>query len=117
VLVDFPRTVDRAKVTFDEAGVTERVTRIGQSFFDPLPVGADLYVLKSILTDWTDDDVVKILNRCAETLPSTGRVSIIGGVAPEDSRPTISIETVLLDGRTRPLGDYLSLATEAGLKI
>ena len=34
--------------------MTERVTTVGQSFFDPLPAGADLYLLKIVLNDWPD---------------------------------------------------------------
>ena len=49
--IDFPGTVARAEVLLREAGVRERVRTIGQSFFDPLPTGADLYLLKSILND------------------------------------------------------------------
>ena len=53
-LVDLPRTVARAGSLFQAAGVAERVRIVGQSFFDPLPAGADLYLLKSILNDWPD---------------------------------------------------------------
>src|SRR5580692_643107 len=50
ILVDLPGTVARAAETMKEAGVADRVTVQGQSFFDPLPAG-DLYVLKSVLND------------------------------------------------------------------
>lgn len=30
------------------AGVADRVTTAGQSYFDPLPAGADLYLLKKV---------------------------------------------------------------------
>ena len=43
---DLPGTVARSGPTFDAAGVAERVTIAGQSFFDPLPSGADLYVVR-----------------------------------------------------------------------
>src|SRR5262249_2377010 len=41
ILVDLPRTVARSHEIFRAAGVTERVKVVGQSFFDPLPPGAD----------------------------------------------------------------------------
>ena len=37
ILVDFPRTAARASLS-------DRITAIGQSFFEPLPAGADLYL-------------------------------------------------------------------------
>ncbi len=54
VLVDQPATVARAADILEPAGVADRVSLAGQSFFDPLPAGADLYLLKSILFDWPD---------------------------------------------------------------
>jgi hypothetical protein len=46
-------------------GVAGRVTMAGQSFFDPLPSGADLYLLRGVLNDWPDREAVAILTRCA----------------------------------------------------
>src|SRR5439155_18130724 len=60
-LVDLPRTVARSGEIFQMAGVADRVTAVGQSFFDPLPVGADLYLLKNVLSDWPDREATAIL--------------------------------------------------------
>jgi len=65
-LVDLPRTVARSGETFRSAGVADRVTTIGQSFFDTLPAGADLYLLRGVLNDWPDREATAILSRCAE---------------------------------------------------
>ena len=65
-LVDLPRTVARSGELFRAAGVAERVTTVGQSFFDPLPAGADLYLLKNVLADWPEEDrqiLMKLLAR------------------------------------------------------
>lgn len=51
-MVDLPKTVARSGEIFEAAGVAERVTTVGQSFFDPLPAGADLYLLRGVLNDW-----------------------------------------------------------------
>jgi len=40
-LVDLPSTVARSAEVFQAAGVGERVTTLGQSFFEPLPAGAE----------------------------------------------------------------------------
>jgi len=66
ILVDFPGTIARASEILTGAGVADRATLRGQSFFDPLPAGADLYLLKSVLNDWPDEQTVAILRRCAE---------------------------------------------------
>jgi len=33
-------------------------------FFDAVPTGVDIYILKLVLHDWEDDDVERILSRC-----------------------------------------------------
>lgn len=116
-LVDFPKTVARAAQTFEAAGVTERVKTIGQSFFDPLPAGADLYVLSKVLNDWPDRETVVILKRCAEAAQPSGRIVILGGVAPDEAPASLSIETVLLGGKTNALAEFRELAREAGLEV
>jgi len=117
-LVDFPATVARAEELLQEAGVRERVRTVGQSFFDPLPAGADLYLLKSILNDWPDREARLILSRCAEAVRSGGRLVILGGVLPEDSvNSLLTPEMVLLGGKDRTLSEFRELAHQAGLTV
>jgi hypothetical protein len=117
-LVDFPGTVTRAEALLQEAGVKERVRTVGQSFFDPLPAGADLYLLKSILNDWPDQEAQLILSRCAEAACPGGRIVILGGVMPDGNVPSLlTPEMVLLGGKERPLTEFQELAHQAGLTI
>jgi hypothetical protein len=119
MLVDLPRTVARSGEIFQAAGVAERVTTIGQSFFDPLPAGADLYLLKNVLADWPDHEAVAILSRCAEAARPSGRVVVLGGVSPDDARgpaPEL-LMMVLLGGKDRTLAEFRGLACRAGLDV
>jgi hypothetical protein len=116
-LVDLPGTVARSAKTFEAAGVSERATTAGQSFFDPLPAGADLYVLRKVLNDWPDAETVSILRRCAEAAGDDGRVVVSGGVAPDDAPRGLTIEMVLLGGKTNTIGEFRDLAHEAGLEV
>ncbi len=116
-LVDLPRTVARSAEIFQAAGVVDRVTTAGQSFFDPLPAGADLYLLRGILNDWPDAEATAILRRCAEAARPAGRVVILGGVGPDDAPRPLSIEMVLLGGRHRTVTEMRDLARVAGLKV
>src|SRR5205085_3701060 len=72
-LVDLPKAVARSAETFTAAGVADRGTAVGQSFFDPLPAAADLYLLKNVLNDWPDRETTAILSRCAEAARPSGR--------------------------------------------
>jgi 2,7-dihydroxy-5-methyl-1-naphthoate 7-O-methyltransferase len=116
-LVDLPRTVARSGEAFAASGVAERVTTIGQSFFDPLPAGADLYLLKGIINDWPDREAATILGRCAAAARPAGRVVILGGIVQDGVPREISIEMVLLGGKQRTVAEIRALAREAGLDV
>ena len=117
VLVDLPGTVARAAETFRAAGVADRVTTAGQSFFDPLPAGADVYLLKKVLNDWPDQETTAILRRCAEAARPGGRVVVLGGVTADDAPRRLAIEMVLVGGRSNTLAEFGTLAREAGLAV
>jgi 2,7-dihydroxy-5-methyl-1-naphthoate 7-O-methyltransferase len=117
-LVDFPRTVARAQAVFTAAGVGQRATAFGQSFFDALPAGADLYILSRVLNDWPDPDATAILRRCGGAVRPTGRVVVIGGVSADGhTGQGLSPELVLVGGVTRSLARFRELAGEAGLEV
>jgi SAM-dependent methyltransferase len=119
VLVDQPATIARSSALLEAAGVADRVTGLAQSFFEPLPAGADLYLLKSVLSDWPDREVIAILTRCADAARPEGRVVIVNGVWPDDAgtlTPDV-LMLVLVGGRQRRLSELRALADAAGLEI
>ena len=119
ILVDLPGTVARAGEILTSAGVADRVTLHGQSFFDPLPAGADLYLLKSVLNDWPDEETVAILRRCAQAATaSTGaRIAILGGVSPDAAPRLLGIDMLVAGGKTSTITEFTELARRAGLEI
>lgn len=117
ILVDLPATAARAAATFEDAGVSDRVTVSPQSFFDPLPAGADLYLLRKVLNDWPDEETLAILRRCADAARPSGIVAIIGGIYPDGVPRPISIDMLLVGGRHNTLSEFRVLAREAGLDV
>jgi hypothetical protein len=61
MLFDRPGVVAGAKPLLEQMGVANRVECIGGDFFEKVPSGADAYMLKHILHDWSDADCVRIL--------------------------------------------------------
>jgi 2,7-dihydroxy-5-methyl-1-naphthoate 7-O-methyltransferase len=117
-LVDLPRTVARSQEIFETAGVSDRVTLVGQSFFDPLPPGGDMYTIKNLLADWPDREAHALLKRCAEAARPTGRVVVIGGVTPDEHGPAPELlMLVLVGGKSRTLTEFQALAQAAGLTV
>jgi 2,7-dihydroxy-5-methyl-1-naphthoate 7-O-methyltransferase len=116
-LVDLPRTVERAAGTLQSAGVADRVTSAPQSFFDPLPAGADLYLLRGVLNDWDDPEAAVLLRRCAEAARPNGRVVALKSVGPDGATPTLSISMLLVGGKDRTVSEFRDLAGQSGLAI
>ncbi|MBV9450133.1 MAG: methyltransferase [Streptosporangiaceae bacterium] len=127
-LVDLPATVARAD--FDD--VADRATAMGQSFFDPLPSGAGLYLLRKVLNDWPDAETVAILRRCreaadpdavadadtvADAAAHGGSVVVIGGVAPDDAPRPLAIDMLVAGGKTSTVAEFSELAAQAGLAV
>jgi 2,7-dihydroxy-5-methyl-1-naphthoate 7-O-methyltransferase len=117
ILVDQPKNVARSGEIFQEAGVAKRVTVVGQSFFDPLPAGADLYLLRGIINDWPDREAEVILRRCAEACGPAGRVVVLKSVEPDGAPKDLTIEMVLLGGKHRTISEFRDLAQRAGLAL
>ncbi len=116
-LVDLPRPVAQSAKVFQAAGVADRATAVAQSFFDPLPAGSDLYVLKNVLGDWPDREATAILKRCAEAARPTGRVVAFIGAGPGEEASPELLMMVLVGGRGRTLDEFREMAREAGLEV
>jgi SAM-dependent methyltransferase len=98
-----------------------RLTWIGGDFLAELPEGADTHVLRFVLSDWSDADVVRILGNCRRALPPDGRLLIIDNLMPPD-QPTFTAALdltmlVLTGGRARSRDQYLTLLREAGFTL
>lgn len=117
ILVDLPGTAARAMSTFRAAGVSGRVGVVGQSFFDPLPSGADLYLLTSVLNDWPTEQTIAILRRCAEATTPSGRIVIIGGISADEEPRQLVIEMLLVGGVINSLTEFRHIARHAGLEV
>ncbi|MFB4315265.1 methyltransferase [Actinomadura sp. 21ATH] len=121
-LTDLPETADRARRHLAGLGLAGRCEVVGGSFFDPLPAGADVYLLCRVVHDWDDAAATAILRRCADAAGGTGRVLVVeehGSPAGADAAfAEMDLRMlVLAGGRERTIGDYAALAGAAGLRI
>jgi 2,7-dihydroxy-5-methyl-1-naphthoate 7-O-methyltransferase len=116
-LVDLPRPVAGSAAVFAEAGVADRATAVAQSFFDPLPAGHDVYMMKNVLADWPDAEALALLSRCAEAARPRGRVVLLGGISREDRPSPELLMLVLVGGRARTMAEFDGMARQAGLAV
>ncbi|HET7338845.1 MAG TPA: methyltransferase [Candidatus Dormibacteraeota bacterium] len=124
ILFDLPAGVVEAPAAMKAAGVADRVTIVEGSFFDPVPAGADLYLLKSIIHDWDDEPATAILKSCAAVMEKHARLVLIERDMPEHATPdalsTLMSDLnmmVVLGGRERTDDEYAALLADAGLRF
>jgi hypothetical protein len=118
---------DRAAVVAEpvdvlSAGVADRCTIQSGDFFESVPPGGDLYILKRVLHDWPDDRCVAVLSHCREAMAPGGRVLVIDAIVPagnvEHASKDIDIlMLVLLGGQERSVEQFEHLFERSGLRM
>ena len=121
-IVDLPGVVDGARANLSRSGVGDRCEVVAGSFFDPLPAGADVYLLAQIMHDWPDEDAVRILRRCAEAAGPDGHVYVMDRVLPEmathAAQEEVNLFMFTMFGSTeRTAAEFAELTAAADLKI
>ena len=122
-LFDVPSVIERARALSRADDVARRCTLVGGDFFESVPAGKDLYVLKHILHDWDDERALRILRNVEAAMPRGGRLLIAEqGIAPPGvPNPGKLLDVVMLslleDGRERSAEEFASLLSRADLKL
>jgi orsellinic acid C2-O-methyltransferase len=126
ILFDLAQGLVGAGDKLAAGGVAERVTFQEGSFFEAVPSGADLYMLKSIVHDWDDERALAILKTCARAMQPTSRLVLLERTLPERiESPDEAFTTVMgdvhmmvvLGGKERTADEYRDLLAEAGLRM
>ncbi len=105
----------------DTATDETSVVRVSGSFFDKVPMGADVYFLKRILHDWSDEDCCKILQTVKAAMTPESRLYVVDAIVPEGNVPHFSkdLEAFLMTwgGQERDLAEFERLFQQVGLKL
>jgi hypothetical protein len=126
VVFDTGAGVGQAAETLDFHGVSGRCSIVAGDFFDSVPAGADLYVLKSVIHNWDDERAAVILRNCREAMANGGTVLIIDPVLPDSAVASDAAENpylvdlnmlVICAGKERTRADFAQLCNAAGLSI
>jgi len=123
VLFDLPDVVAGAGQNLKNSGVEDRCKVVGGSFFDALPRGGDVYVLRQIIHDWDDDRALAVLRNCRAAMTGTEKLLIVErGIAPNprDAMRVLHIDLEMLvnvGGMERTDAEYRSLFESAGFRL
>jgi hypothetical protein len=122
VLFDLPEVIAGAQASLGGNGQADRIEFVGGDFFEGVPDGGDLYVLKSVLHDWDDERAAQILRNVHRASAPGSRLAVIE--CPLPARPGPShvhlanlLMLVQLGGRERTLAEYDDLLAEAGYDV
>ena len=122
ILFDLDHVVRRTRESLMAFGVEDRCSLVEGNFFKSLPCGADTYLFRHIIHDWSDEQSVQILKNCRKVIPNTGRVLIIEAVVPTGNKPSLAkdfdmVMLVLPGGIERTEEEYRILLEEAGFQL
>jgi hypothetical protein len=90
ILFDRPDVLPDADHLLTGRGVRERCELVGGSFFEPMHVKGDVWILSQVLHDWPDAECRKILLRCRERMSSGDRLLVVEMV-PVPGQPDVGI--------------------------
>jgi len=121
-IFDLPYIEPQAKLGIQAAGAAARCRFESGDFFQAVPEGADLHVLKFILHDWTDEECVRILKCCRESLEPGGRLLVVEMLVPEEIRPDFVMlmdlnMLVMTGGRERTAKEFEKVLSDAGFEM
>ncbi|GAA1954193.1 methyltransferase [Amycolatopsis minnesotensis] len=122
MLYDLPHVVSGAGPVLTGAGVADRCAVLGGDLFDRAPRGADVYVLKTVLPGFTDDEAVRLLGNVAEAMEPGARLVLLEAVrVPGDAYDVAKLfdvhTMVLTGGRHRTREQNAALLERAGLRL
>lgn len=128
VLVDTATAAAAARDRFAAPEFAGRIAVVAGDFFAALPRGGDLYLLRDVLHDWSDERCVDLLEVCRRDMPPTATLLVIERSVQRDGSGRSDGDTVnhLMDlymlsvlggGRERTAAELDELLGAAGFRV
>ncbi len=122
MLFDLGHVSGRANANLQAAGLSDRCEVQEGNFFESFPEGADAYLMRHIIHDWTDEQCIQILRNCRAVMPAHGRVLVVESVVPpgNDPSPAKDWDIIMLvypGGMERTEEEYRELFAAAGFEL
>jgi hypothetical protein len=122
LLFELGHVAGRARESLRADGVDGRCSVIEGNFFESVPSGADTYLFRHIIHDWTDAQSVQILNNCRKVIPKNGKLLIVEAVVPTGNASSLAKDydmamLVFPGGIERTEEEYRLLLKQAGFQL
>jgi hypothetical protein len=121
-VLELPHVAQEANEMFQQAEVADRCHATAGDFFKAVPKGGDLYLIASVLMDWTDEQVVSVLQTCRRAMKPESKVLIIDPLIGDTNEPSLGkiADLVILmetTGVIRSEEEYRVLLERAGFDL
>ncbi|HEX2278303.1 MAG TPA: methyltransferase [Candidatus Tectomicrobia bacterium] len=123
LLFDLPHVIEAATNLIAKAGLEARCDVVSGSFFEQVPVGGSIYILKRIIHDWDDGRARVILKNCRTAMSDSGRLLLIEHVLVPGNAPSwtklLDLEMLVITsgGRERTEEEFRALLDSAGFAL
>jgi len=122
ILFDLGHVSERARAAMPAAGVADRCSILQGSFFDSIPAGADAYLMRHVIHDWTDDQSIQILSNCRKVIPRDGRVLLVEFAVSAANKPSLGKDADMImlafpGGMERTEQEYADLFARSGFQL
>ena len=120
---DLAHVVEGAKKIAAQYEVTDRMETISGNFFESIPEGGDMYFLKSIIHNLSDDQCIEILKKTKTVLPENGKILIFEPIIENNNRYSFAklYDIQMLvgrnEGKERTREEFEVLIKKSGLKL
>ena len=122
-IFDLPHVVDGAKEITSQYKVNDRLETIPGNFFENIPEGADMYFLKSIIHNLSDDQCIDLLKRIKAILPDNGKILIFEPIVENNNRYSFAklydIQMLVSrnGGKERTNTEFYDLVNKSGMQL
>ena len=121
LVFDLPNALRQTGEVVKRFSLEDRMITMKGNFFESVPPGGDLYILKSVIHDWDDADALKILRNIHAAMGQGSVLLIIDSVLDKGNRPSFGKMTDILmmvsaGGKERTLEEFRSLTETAGFR-
>ena len=114
-----------AAAYLERAGVATRARFIGGSFFESVPGGFDLILMKYIVHDWGDEDALAILGKARASANAGATLVLLEQVVPEVIEVTAQHQAAIrgdltmmgMGGKERTAEEFRVLLADAGWRL
>lgn len=122
ILLDLPDVAPGSRTVLEQEGVLDRCEIVSGDFFQAVPSGGDVYLLKRVFYDFTDDECSRILRSVRRAMKPDSRVLVLDGVVRSDNRHDSGklhdlYVLAMGQGRCRSREELADIFAKADLKV